>query len=348
VPTLSGLAAFNPNLKLPFTLEWNVALEQGLGESQSISASYVGAIGKRLLQTTFVQVAATNPNVTNASFIDNTATSDYHSLQLQFQRRLSGRLQALVSYSWSHSIDDGSAGSFGSPSNTGLPGIGNQNRGDSDFDIRNTLSAALTYAIPSPNNNLVAKMFLHGWSLENLVLARSASPVDLIATGFFAPFSSGVSSNVRPDVVLGQPFYLYGDQYPGGKALNPAAFAKPPNGPISPTCPFGGCPARQGTLGRNVLRGFGATQWDFAIHRDFPIHELIKLQFRAEMFNVLNHPNFGSPKSALGAGFGLASTTLDQSLNGGASGSNVGGGAFNPLYQIGGPRSIQFALKMVF
>jgi hypothetical protein len=98
------------------------------------------------------------------------------------------------------------------------------------------------------------------------------------------------------------------------------------------------------------LRGFGATQWDFAIHRDFPIHDSLTLQFRAEMFNVLNHPNFGQPIGDLGSPlalnpqFGQSIQMLGQSLGG----NNVGGGSFDPLYQIGGPRSIQLALKLTF
>jgi hypothetical protein len=106
---------------------------------------------------------------------------------------------------------------------------------------------------------------------------------------------------------------------------------------------------------RNFLRGFGATQWDFAVHRDFPIRENIKLQFRAEMFNVLNHPNFGQPNGnfyspAFGgpSGFGLSTSILAHYLDSGGIGSNLGGGAFDPLYQIGGPRSVQLALKLFF
>jgi hypothetical protein len=98
-------------------------------------------------------------------------------------------------------------------------------------------------------------------------------------------------------------------------------------------------------LGRNALRGFGASQWDFSVHRDFAIREPVKLQFRAEMFNVLNHPNFGPPVADLSVPqFGLATQMLAQSLSGGI----VGAGGFNPLYQIGGPRSIQLALKLMF
>jgi hypothetical protein len=115
-----------------------------------------------------------------------------------------------------------------------------------------------------------------------------------------------------------------------------------------PVDPTSGNPIRQGTLGRNALRGFGATQWDLAVHREFPIWESLYLQFRAEMFNVLNHPNFGPPSSSFGfPGFGVATQMLGQSLNSGFSG-NLGNGAFDPLYQIGGPRSVQFALKLSF
>jgi len=98
-------------------------------------------------------------------------------------------------------------------------------------------------------------------------------------------------------------------------------------------------------LPRNFLTGFGATQWDLGIHRSFPIHDAMRLQFRAELFNLLNHPNFGPPANVFGqSGFGISNQILAQSLNG----SNLGGGAFSPLYQIGAPRSIQLALKLQF
>jgi len=90
-------------------------------------------------------------------------------------------------------------------------------------------------------------------------------------------------------------------------------------------------------------------QWDFGVHRNFSIHESLVLQFRAEMFNLLNHPNFGPPAGTFGrGGFGLSRQMLGQYLDGGGHGSTIGSGAFSPLYQIGGPRSIQFALKLSF
>jgi hypothetical protein len=330
------LAASNPHLQLPYTLGWNIALEQALGKQQTVSVSYVGAAGRRLIQTEYL--IAPNPSVQIADLTINGATSDYDALQVQFQRRLSRGLQVLSSYTWSHSIDTASAGSWGNASNIAGPFNANANRGSSDFDIRNAFSAAVTYDVPNPKINAFANVVLGGWSVQNILQARSAPPVDISDATFFA-FSGGFYTNIRPDVVPKQPFYLYGSQYPGGKAFNPAAFADPPIDPNT------GNPLRQGNLSRNVLRGFGATQWDFAIHREFPIRESLKLQFRAEMFNILNHPNFGPPSGQFGrGGFGVSAQMLGQSL----AGSNAGGGAFDPLYQIGGPRSIQLALKLTF
>ena len=331
------LFAIDPKLKLPYTLEWNAALEQGIGRQQTLSFSYVGAAGRRLLQQAAVSPA--NANFAQAALLANASTSDYAALQVQFRRQLSRGLQALASYTWSHSIDTASAGAAWLSTNALLPSGTSQDRGPSDFDIRHTFSAALTYDVPTMKASALTKALLGGWSVENLIQARSATPVN-ISDGNFFGFTSGFNATIRPDLIPGQPLYLYGSGYPGGKAFNPGAFTDPPTDPST-----GFTPLRQGNVPRNFLRGFGATQWDFAVHRDFPMHELLHLQFRAEMFNVLNHPNFGPPNGSFGSGgFGLSNQLLSQTL----SGSNLGGGGFSPLYQIGGPRSIQFALKLTF
>ena len=347
-----ALFAFDPNLQEPYTLEWNVALEQALGKQQSISASYVGASGRRLLQT--ASINATSPNLGGAVLVTNAGTSDYHALQIQFQRRLSRGLQVLSSYTWSHSIDTASAGSLGLTSNALLPSAINANRGPSDFDIRNAFTAGVTYDLPAPKINAFTNAILRGWSLHSVIQARSAPPVDLSDANVNG-FLNGVSADVRPDINPGQPFYLYGapcasalqgyasllpgQGCPGGKGINPAAFKDPPFDPNTRL------PLRQGNVPRNFLRGFGATQWDFAAHRDFPIREALKLQFRAEMFNVLNHPNFGPPSGLFGCcGFGVSSQMFGRSLDV----FNQGSGSFSPLYQLGGPRSMQFALKLMF
>jgi hypothetical protein len=342
-PTASSgtLYAVNPHLQSPYTLQWNISLDQVLGKKQTLTVSYIAAVGRRLIQT--AAISSPNPNLNYAYLVTNAGTSEYNALQLQFQRRLSRGLQALASYSWAHSIDTASAGSSQNGSNALSAFNSNINRGPSDFDVRNAFSTGLTYDVPTPKWSAFATAILRGWSTQNIVQARSASPVDVYYS-VFSELSNGFLANVRPDIVAGQPLSLYGLQYPGGKALNPAAFASPP---LDPTT---GLPVSQGNLPRNALRGFGLIQWDFAVHREFPIHESLQLQFRAEMFNVLNHPNFGPPVGDLGSPslinpqFGQSIQMLGQSL----AGSGLGSGAFDPLYQLGGPRSIQFGLKLLF
>jgi len=346
-PPFGALGAFDPHLKLPYTLEWNIALEQSLGSQQALSVSYVGAAGRRLIQSALI----TSPNPTSptpfgsAYLVGNSATSDYDALQVQFKRRLEHGLQVLASYSWSHSLDDASAGSeFGNAANGFVSGLGSLvNRGPSDFDLRHTFSAGLTYSLPALSFNPSAKAILGGWELENVIQARSALPLNVFEAAI--PQLNQFSAQVRPDVVSGQAVYLSASQCiavlgppcAGGRGLNPAAFVPPP-------LDTNGNPLRQGDLGRNALRSFGAAQWDFAVHRNFPIHEQLKLQFRAELFNVLNRPNFGPLNGGIGrGGFGQASQTLSQSLGG-----NVGNGGFSSLYQLGGPRSVQLALKLMF
>lgn len=347
------LAAFAPNLQLPYTLEWNVALEQGLGSQQSLSVTYVGAAGRRLIQT--AQLTNTNANLGRLLLVTNGATSDYNALQLQLQRRLVKSLQLLSSYTWAHSIDTASGGSTGVGSNSPAAGGGSDvNRGSSDFDVRHVFSAGVTYEVPTLNSTIVLKEVSRGWSLQSIVQAQSARPVQVV-DGLFSQLTNGFTPDIRPDVMPGIPLYLFGPQYPGGRAINntPGAVAGGcADGSVSvgPFCPppldGNGNPIRQGNVGRNSLKGFGLFQWDLAAHRDFPIRERVTLQFRAEMFNVLNHPNFAPPVADTLAGpqFGIANQMLGQYL----AGRFPGAGGFNSLYQTGGPRSMQFALKLRF
>jgi hypothetical protein len=327
IPPVSTILVADPHLKLPRTYQWNVALEQSIGNNQSLSATYIGAIGRDLLRIT--NLFNVNPNFQFVAVTDNSATSDYHALQLKFQRRLSRGLQALASYSWAHSIDiastDALATNLNTPSQIANPNV---DRGDSDFDIRHTFTAGVTYDLPSPGSRKVLQAMLGGWSLESLVLARSAPPVDVVGATFFA---AGTQLTPRPNVNSGVPLELRGTQFPGGKIFNKAAFAGAPVG-------------QQGKLGRNVLRGFGAWQADVGLQRQFHVTESLGLLFRAEFFNIFNHPNFGNPNNVLTSPlFGRSTQTLANSL--GSGGAN---GGLNPLYQMGGPRSIQLALKLQF
>ena len=313
---------FAPHMQLPFTWQWNASVEQAIGKSQALTVSYVGANGRGLLREKEYILGAANPNIGTLLFIDNGLTSDYSALQAQLQRRMSHGLQALASYTWSHSIDYGSR-------NRGLPSV----RGNSDFDVRHNFAAAFSYDTPTVFQNGFARAVFGHWGFDDRLSARTGFPVILNGSALRDPVTLGVFF-AGLDVVSNQPLYVYGSQYPGGRSINPAAFARPPAGQI-------------GDAPRNFARGFGAWQMDFAVRREFPIHENLRLQFRAEAFNIFNHPNFGVIDPTCGGSpgvpgctnptFGQATSTLARSL-----------GGLSPLYQMGGARSMQFALKLTY
>ena len=316
-PSGSTINAFDPNLKLPRTYQWNLTFEQSLGTNQTFSAAYVGALGRRLLRDD--RLTNPNPSFSRVEILRGNGKSDYHSLQLQLQRHLSRGLQALASYTWAKSIDTASNDN----------GDLDQARGPSAFDVRHSFSAAATYDIRLRKNNSFAIALFSGWSVDGIVIARSATPVNLVARSI--ALIGGVSQNIRPDLVLGIPIYLQDPLAPGGKRFNPVAFAIPPVG-------------RQGSLGRNALRGFPLWQANMTLRRQFDFTERFKLQLRAEMFNVFNHPNFANPVNTLtSVSFGRSTQLFGRSL--GTSGTD---GGLNPLYQNGGPRSIQLVVRFQF
>jgi hypothetical protein len=347
--------AIDPNLLLPYTVQWNASVQQSLGQNQSVSASYVGSAGFRLLRSDLVTVASAFPN--GIQSVRNASASSYNSFQLQFNRRFSHGFQALASYTYAHSIDNASNAETALSSSTTSPDFLNPNvdRGNSDFDLRHAFRGALNYVVPTWRADSFTTAVLGGWFVDTIGIAQTGLPVNLIGGNYFI---GCCRLQLRPNLIPGIPLYLSGAQCtaanggvpcPGGRAFNftPGAVVGGCPGGLQSSGPFcrvptdsNGIPTQdQGTLGRNVMRGFGAWQVDFAIHRQFNLTERVNLQFRAEFFNLFNHPNFGAPQNFLcGTGcFGLANSTLNNSL-----------GGLNSLYQLGGPRSIQFALKVVF
>ena len=321
--TNTQVYAFPWHLELPYTLQWNASIQQALGKDQALTISYVGASGRKLLEQNEINVGLFNPNFGFVSFLQNGLTSNYNALQLQFQRHLSRGLQVLAGYSWAHSIDYGSF-------NAVLP----YQRGNSDLDVRHNFSSALSYDLPNHFRKAAARLLLNQWSLDDRFSARTGFPVTLDGQAVVDPVT-GQSFNGGLNLVPGKPIYVYGSECaqvfgsacPGGWAVNPNAFCDPSAG----VCP--------GTIApRNFVRGFGAWQMDIAVRRQFLIHENLRIQFRAEAFNVFNHPNFGTINPQFGqATFGQATATLASSL-----------GVLSPLYQAGGPRSVQVALKLIF
>jgi len=321
-PPIESIYGAVNGLKLPVTYQWNLTVERAIGASNAISIGYVAAANRNLLRQEYW--VNPNANVTYAYLLTNDSFSNFNSLQIQFQRRLSHGVQALVSYTYGKSLD---TASNDSTSHLIAPTINpNQDYGPSDFDIRQSLSAAFSYNLPGAR---YLKALTSHWALDGVVSARSATPVDVT---YSADLGYGLY-NWRPDYVYGQPLYIADPNVAGGRRFNPNAFEFPDT-----------YPGRQGTLGRNVMRGFPVEQLNLTIRREFPLRERAKLQFRIEMFNALNHPSFADPSGAMqSTQFGYSTQTVAQSL--GQGGVNAG---LNPLYQVGGPRSIQLALRIAF
>jgi hypothetical protein len=189
--------------------------------------------------------------------------------------------------------------------------------------VRHIFANAVTYDIPTPRGLGKANAIFSRWSIDTSLHAQSALPVDPIARTLTS--ADGTVINVRPNLIGGVPVYIDDPTVPGGRRINRAAFATPAAG-------------QSGTLGRNILRGLPAWQIDFGLRRQFRLVEKLNLQFRAEAFNIFNHPNFGTIQTSLtAANFGQATNMLNRQL-----------GGLSALYQIGGPRSFQFALKLQY
>lgn len=311
--TSATVYAFYPHLQLPYTLEWSAALEQGFGQAQTVTISYVASNGRRLIQQNEASITSLNPNFGTILFFTNGPTSNYQSLQTKFQRSVRHGLQALVAYTWSHAFD------YGSNFRT-IP----LQRGNADFDVRSNFTGGLTWQVPDFKDGRLASVFTNNWAIDGHVIARSGFPVN-IQGNTVVDASTGIQYYTGVNLVPNQPLYIYNSRLPGGREINSAAFKLPSSG-------------QTGNAPRNFVRGFGAAQLNLAARREFHIKDSLNLQFRAETFNILNHPTFGTITSTLGSTtFGQATKTLNQSL-----------ATVSSLYQMGGPRSMQFALKLQF
>jgi hypothetical protein len=315
------ILGFAPNLKLPRSYQWNVALEKSFEGHQVLSATYVGQAGRDLLREGLIyQPNANFPGdflpTTNAAF------SNYNALQLKYQMTLSSRLHALLSYTWSHSLDNSSNDTTPGSSPTFLPAPGDY--GSSDFDVRHSLSGAVVFALPAAAKAGPFAFLTRDWSVDAVVVARTGLPFN--ANVYASTPDLLYDYPVRPDRVGRQPLWVSSPSAPGGKILNINAFSIPTT-------------IGQGNEQRNDIPGFGLTQVDLSVERKFPITERLNLQLRGDAFNLFNHPNFANPGGYIEFGIlGLRSASM----------LNQGLGGLNPLFQEGGPRSLQISLKLTF
>jgi hypothetical protein len=280
-------------------------------------------------------------------------------LQITATQRTSHGLSFVASYTFSHTLDEVSNSLFGfQPQDSTHPGL---EYGNSDFDIRHRFTFTVTYGLPGIKS---FGQLLQGWNVTSIVTLQGGQPWyaadfgdDISLTGGFndrwdffgdpADFSSG------PNPVT---------FFPGTSNRACAAKAAALDGG-NPAMPFTsqliafGCYAKGssimippplgtfGTLGRNVFRGSGFYNWDASIFKDWKFGERLTAQFRAEFFNVLNHPLFANPYGSAN-GFGLNDASSSNTFGCGCATPDVAGS--NPVLGSGGNRAIQFGLKLIF
>ena len=378
-----NIMGIDPNLRTPYVWNWSLNVQQALGNNASLEVGYVGNHGTRLIGIHDINQPPVGAGWTpaaiaagaadggaeqaarpfNAAFpflaqiyqMGNIYRSNYNGLQATLTSRNYHGLTSVIGYTYSHSLDQvGANWDFGA--GLGLPSNSlNYQReyASSDFDIRHRLTASITDAIPGKHGY---GQILEGWQLNSIVTLASAQPfgvmdagTDVSGTGelndrwdFFGNPSDFTSTPV------GIPFF------PG--ASNPACVAHAASAGQLTSLGLYGCYASgssvmlppaigtEGTMGRNIFRDTGFRNWDFSVAKNWKFGERFSAQFRAEFFNVLNHPNFANPFGGQNGwahndpstgSFACACATPDVA-------------ASNPVIGSGGSRAIQLGLKLLF
>ena len=307
-------------------------------------------------------------SITGFSLTESTAASSYNSLQLSVTARASDHLQFLAAYTYAKSIDNGSglgggAGISGVV-NTGAvndssPILGNQNdpranRGPSDFDRTHRFVLSYVWGMPKPlfaGQSRLGRLAFWNWQSSAVLTTMSGLPIDIEDTGAgsFYGLANGANPLARPSRLAGMTCKNATQDVPAGYFFNPTVFARPlvQTGDVIPSSGGTATASAAGTdigdVGRNCLRGPRQVNLDFSLAKLFPVSETQTFEFRAEFFNLFNHPNFANPISnlnALLASAGRIDPTTGQVLNAGNFGRIISTSS--------NPRIIQFSLKFDF
>ena len=327
-PLPDSALAIQRDLRTGYMQHWNFNVERQIG-ANVIEVGYVGSKGTKLLTARDINqpppsvlppglpfVPRPDPRFDDIDLLESRANSNYNALQARFQRRVTSGLAALVSYTWSKSIDDAS-NFFSSAGDPNFP----QNsfnvaaeRGRSNFDVRHRLSASYSYALPfgRTRHDKVSNILIRGWETHGIVTLQSGRPFTVALLSEIDNSGTGRSilgfgNNDRPNLV-GNPELSSGTT---SQWFNTSAFAFP-------------APGTFGNAGRNILDGPGFQNVNVSLVKNTNFSESVRLQFRAEAFNLFNHPNFNLPDIFLGSPtFGRITSARD-------------------------PRHIQFGLKLLF
>ncbi len=310
--------------------EWSFSVQQEVAHETILQASYVGSKGthlfyKNLLLNGIDPTTGTRPYASLTSstigWVTDNGNSNYNALQMNLRRSISTGLLISANYQWSHGIGDGAIGGGESdtPENMNCRAC---ERGNTDFDIRHYFTSSAIWQVPVgkghsmlPNASPLANAFLGGWRLSGIGLARTGVPLNVTMSRSASALPDGINGGQRPDIVFGQPLYVNG-------LPNPAAFTTPANGVW-------------GNVGRDILRVHGIWQMDVSLDKRFPLSERIGLSFRADVFNLLNRAQLGSPNVKWTGPTNTNFGTITSPYNSGPIGT-------------GTPRQIELNLRLDF
>jgi len=293
----------------------------------------------------------------NFSQSQNTAHSNYNSLQLSLTRQLPKGLRFLAAYTYAKSIDNASGrDEFDFSTILGNQFDNRANRGVSDFDRTHRFVLSYLWDLPQPAlaaKSTAARLLLSNWEVAGIVVAMSGQPIDIVDTGAgsFYGLNNGTNPLARPSWAPGATRGTAASNVPVGYFFNPFAFVRPivppgqvipssrgtaVSGPVPPGAPFG---SDIGNVGRNVLRGPRQSNVDFSVIKCFPFRESKNIEFHAEFFNLFNHVNLANPISDFNAVFATGSFERD-------TGQISNPGDFGRITSTSNnPRLIQFAVK---
>ncbi len=313
--------------------QWGLSVQQALPHDFVGTVSYVGSQGTHLLTLSEVNVVnpltGTRPYPTfgQVDWRGNENNSSYEGLSVAAKRSFSHGLLVSVNYMWSHEIDDGSNGSGDGDSLT-AQNVACQpcERASGAFDARHVVNANAVYELPFGrgksylNEPGVLRSVFGSWEVNTIVIAHTGFPVNVTIDRASADVPDGNTNNQRPNLVPGVSLTP-----PGGSTIsewiNPAAFSIPAPGT------FGDAP-------RNAARGPGAWQADLGLGKHIPLTERMQLEFRTEVFNIFNHPQYAAPQADFSADAGVFGSII-STVNTGPVGT-------------GTPRQIQFMLRLAF
>jgi hypothetical protein len=391
--TASSTDAFTVSQKLrtPYVYNYNLNIQQEILHNTILQVGYVGSAGRKLFhfrdinQPTQAEITAADlgcgcinsvfnsqpvprpfdtaavlsPLAPNTPFyvneIETNANSNYNSLQLSLTQRNWHRFNNQIAYTWSHSIDTASDGQDYVP-NASQPNDSTNpasNKGPSNFDVRNRFILTSVYDMPKIDT---FKKLGEGWSFSGILTVMSGHPFNL-NYDYEGDYDGSGEGFGRPDIAAP---IVYDYSNPAN-FLNLSSFTVPctlSGGNEDLNCIPG--TRHFGDEGRNSLLGPNYRNFDFAISKMTPITERLKLEFRADFYNLANHPNFASPllpaffadaaPNGISTGTGIAPNVLPIGRSLGyyqlTATSDVGLG--NPILGGGGPRSIQLGVKLLF